>query len=446
MVERPIHGEYVAMASDGHEGADNECEELAGSACPPVHVPSATAVSTYLNIVKNIIGSGMLALPYSFASMGWALGACLSCFSLVLAATSTWLLVQSSEMVQKEGWEARSYRELALAAWGRNAARGVDAVIALYTCGPLISYGKLIMQFLRPPLEHFGAPAFVYSRAFLLPLACCALVPLLASKSIDRLKVTSLFGNVAIVYAVGVVFVGWVRGGAPVSESVVAVGQGVRVLQGLALTTGSWNFHYNMPVYYRELQDRSPRRMMTIIAAVYATVFSFYVLFVSGGYLRFGDDTQSNIINNLPETSSSVLVCQLLLGLMIIATYPIVGFATRSAFARAFVGTEDLDPAHRWLLALLLVLVTIVISVLVPNIGVVLSLDGAVFGVAQQLVIPAGFYLTLSRRASLRDQSSGDAPQKSHRWLGLAVLAAGLVLGPLGFTGTVITLVNGDSK
>lgn len=446
MTEQPLpmteHADprHAERGASGCEVQGTEHEGLAAKE----HEPGATAVSTYLSIIKNIIGSGILALPYSFASMGWLLGACLSCLSLALAAASTWLLVRSAELVRQEGGEARSYRELAMAAWGPNAARGVDVVIACYTCGPLIAYGKLIVQFLAPPLEHFGAPAAIYSRGFLLPVACCALVPLLAAKSIDGLKFTSLLGNVAIVYAVGVVFVGWLQLGFPVADSVVAVGQGVRVLQGLALTTGSWNFHYNMPVYYRELKDRSPRRMMGIIAAVYATTFSLYVMFMAGGYLRFGDATESNIINNLPTGSDVVVICRLCLGLMIIVTYPVVGFATKSAFARAFVGTEDLDPTRRWLLALLLVLAPISISVLVPNIGVVLSLDGAIFGVAQQLVIPAGLFLTLSRRA--QEQSPGPAHGASHRWLGLAVLAAGLVIGPLGFTGTVITLVKGDSK
>lgn len=357
--------------------------------------------------------------------------------AMALAFSSSCLLILVVDMVRGAGGSVGSYRGLAEAAWGLNAARGVDAVIALYTGGTLIAYGKLIVQFFSPPLEYFGVPAALRSQGFLIGAAVLVLVPLLSAKKIEKLKLTSLLGNVALAYAVGLVFFGWLQSGAGVAEGVTAIGDdSSRILQGLALTTGSWNFHYNLPMYYGELSKPSPKRMMTIIGAAYGTVACAYTLFITGGYLRFGSETQSNIINNLPDDNTATAVCRLLLGFMILATYPVVGFATRCAAARAITGGDDLNDFSRWMCALIVVVAPIFVSVLVPDIGTVLSVDGALFGVAQQLIIPSALFITLSGRAGGRNL----------RHYGFPVLLAGLVMAPLGFTGTVLTLLGGGSK
>merc|ERR1712070_1323654 len=109
--------------------------------------------------------------------------------------------------------------------------------------------------------------------------------------------------------------------------------------------------------------------MMKIIAAAYGTVILMYAIIVSGGYLAFGTDVESNILNNLPDGLRQVDLCRMILGVMILLTYPVVGFATRGSLSRACTGTDVLPDWQRWLMAAVLVIIPVTISVMVPNIG-----------------------------------------------------------------------------
>ena len=239
------------------------------------------------------------------------------------------------------------------------------------------------------------------------------------------------------------------------------------------------------------------------MAVLYATI-------VIGGYGKYGELTKSNILLNLPKGQTSVLLSELVMGTVIVCTYPIIAFAPRMILARAFFsnrretptqGTADLhagrdnpgdtntqsistsplpsshrhrsreatrtrggggsptppndhagdsrcpprgshecSPTERWLLGFLLVLCPLSLSACVPNLGVIMSLTGCVFGVLQQGVLPPLFFLALTKGVDSREKF-----EQARRTAKAAIVLA-CVMGVLGLWGTVDTILRGGTQ
>lgn len=125
---------------------------------------------------------------------------------------------------------------------------------------------------------------FIPSSWTVLGLVGCVLIPLCSLKTIDLLKRSSIVGNCAVVYTVGLVFVMRFEEGVqqqllerPVeveteTSPFFAVDISPRMLQGFSLLICVWNFHFNMPTYYASLRQQHRGAMLRIVFCVYATV------------------------------------------------------------------------------------------------------------------------------------------------------------------------------
>eukprot|EP01063_Lacrimia_lanifica_P031800 TRINITY_DN5318_c0_g1_i5.p2 TRINITY_DN5318_c0_g1~~TRINITY_DN5318_c0_g1_i5.p2 ORF type:complete len:184 (+),score=35.72 TRINITY_DN5318_c0_g1_i5:635-1186(+) len=117
-------------------------------------------------------------------------------------------------------------------------------------------------------------------------------------RTIEPLRATSLLGNGILAYTAGLVVVRYATG-APPEGGVARVVLSAGTLQALPSVLFAFNFHYNVPVYYAQLKGRSPRRMLRIVVAAYATVACLYVIIGAAGYFALGAATRSNIVMSL---------------------------------------------------------------------------------------------------------------------------------------------------
>eukprot|EP00756_Hemistasia_phaeocysticola_P036254 Hpha_TRINITY_DN16630_c3_g4::TRINITY_DN16630_c3_g4_i1::g.178297::m.178297 len=174
--------------------------------------------------------------------------------------------------------------------------------------------------------------------------------------------------------------------------------------------------------------------MLRIVALVYMSVTAAYVLIGLSGYSRWGSVALPNIINNYPPESMPFVACRLGLGAMILCTYPIIHFATRGAALR--LANTPQTPRAVLIAAAVLVTTTLSLSFTVPNIGVAIALDAAIFGVAQHYVLPGAFFLALTAKP-------GAAPVPGwQRWAAKLAIVVGVVIGILGVVGTVSRMRN----
>ncbi|KAJ9461504.1 Vacuolar amino acid transporter 7 [Diplonema papillatum] len=422
----------------GH-GASSEASGLIRE---KVEKQPGSVLGTYINILKNIVGSGMLAIPYAFSLAGYGTGLAMFVLIQVAAVTNLYFIMKSCDMVRAVGVDPTSYLSMANTAWGTRAGQLVEVVVTCYTWSTLIAYGVLFVQFFQDPIDGLGAPGWVSGKVFILCVSFVVLLPLCCMEHIEMLKLTSVAGNAVLAYTVCLVIAHYFEHGHQESAGpAVPFSAGLGLLQALPTLVFAYNFHYNMPVYYRDLRERSIRKMVFIILAVYATVTVMYVAIALAGYFAFADETKSNIVNNLPH-GASVTVCKILLGIMILFTFPVIQYATRGSISRLMargpsaVGT---GLRQRVSVGVVTIALALFVSAVTPNIGVVLAVNGAVFGVTQQYLVPSLAFWKLSAGTSL------DIPPWQ-RSLALVVFCLGLCVGVLGLVGTITNLAQGTSR
>ena len=284
------------------------------------------------------------------------------------------------------------------------AAAVSEAIIVAKSYGILVVYGKAIAEAMPPVVEGFlgAAPDSAWTQPwFWLVVSAAAFFPTACARTLDALKFTSLLGFATIFFVAIVVTLRFFASGCEGALAAVPAnatppstnatsstsalvdaaycsrmatatgGQGAAfagpvytaawsTLPAVRATTifaVAFGFNYNVPLFYRELQRRSPRRMAAAVVGVAFPVIT--VTYLSAGlcgYLTFGalvggsaGGTNATTVApvELPSAApgnilllyrpSDVLVNVARLGLFpaLALSYPILAIGVRRALHRA---------------------------------------------------------------------------------------------------------------
>lgn len=291
---------------------------------------SSLAIAAVLT--NNVIGAGLLALPYVFKRASLVPGAAALGVTGVLNLTGVLLLARCCAMTG-----ATSYKDLVLAAWGPRAAAAAAVLLALYTLGSCVSYLVLLGDAL-PELVHFigdggpapGATKFFTTDAAVVPLATAVVImPLCLLRDLSSLRFTSVASFAIICYTALLVFV---KGVADThAPDVVVVKGGVGMFVGLPISLVALTCHYNIPRFYAELAPPPPAsgsskaRLFALLAiAVYIFTIVVYESTAASGYLLFGAKTQGDVLENFSNSDVAVIVARVGLVLLQVFSFPIV--------------------------------------------------------------------------------------------------------------------------
>ena len=90
--------------------------------------------------------------------------------------------------------------------------------------------------------------------------------------------------------------------------------------------------HYNAIAYFKELDQATPRRYSTAIAAGFGTAFSIFVVMMLVGYSIFGSAAQPLILNNFHRSADALAtLARLATGLAITFAYPLMFAGVKSS-------------------------------------------------------------------------------------------------------------------
>jgi hypothetical protein len=164
------------------------------------HEPVAGFASCSINLLKTILGAGMLAMPFAFASLGYIPGTVFVLVTAALAAFGLHLFIASSKYVGRGATVNKlanlTYPSLTIL---------FDFAIALKCFGVAISYLIVIGDMMPSIINGLGIRNSLFlSRQFWLMLSAIPLVPLAFLKRMDSLKYTSFAGLLSVLYLVGV--------------------------------------------------------------------------------------------------------------------------------------------------------------------------------------------------------------------------------------------------
>ncbi|KAL1412061.1 hypothetical protein Q8F55_003058 [Vanrija albida] len=307
------------------------------------HAPGASVLSSFSNLANTIIGSGALAFPAAFASMGMIPGIVSCLVSATTAAFGLWLLSRCATLVGvRPGDEGRkaSFNEVARLAFGKGwVTRVFDLAIAIKCFGVSVSY-LIICKTLLPQVSvtfahllktTIPADSFLLSQTFWLLATAPVVVPLSFMRTLDSLRFTSQIALLSVAYMVLVV-IGWyfIKGPDPNRGEVVLARFGPNTLASFPVQVFAFTCAQNLFPIYNELKDRTQAKMNLVIGSSIFGAAGVYEVLGIVGYLTFGSKVSSNVISMYPAESFTVAIGRLGIVFLVGLSYPLQALPCRS--------------------------------------------------------------------------------------------------------------------
>jgi amino acid permease len=263
---------------------------------------TATVSQEIFNLVKSIVGAGVLAIPAGIAAFGNAPSAvfpavaliigigCLSSygFGLIgrvcsLTATGSFRTAWSASVSEETSW---------IPAWS----------VTLKTVFATLAYSMILGDTFQSLLLTAGVS--LSKTTVLTAVTVGLLLPLCLLKNLSSLAPFSLLGSLGMIYtciAMGVRYFGgdYLKGGKFAVDTAAAFrprfgSLGARavwtpksaILIGMLST--SYMAHFNAPKFYTELKNNTVPRYMAVVWTSFAASILLYCLMGSLGFLTFG--------------------------------------------------------------------------------------------------------------------------------------------------------------
>jgi amino acid permease len=356
----------------------------------------ASLASSIFNLVNNIIGGGVLALPFVMKNSGLILGSILLAIVALLSVYSARLLLAASRHCP-----SKTLTDLSRQAGGKKGAMFMDLCNCTFLFGGLVGYMVIIGDVLTPFMGWLGP---LHHRSVVVgAIALFCIVPLCLLRKIKYLQYTSVVALGCIIYLVSVVVFRsieklWKEGLKESEEDLRWINLAPEIFKSLPIMSFAFTFHSNVFPVFNELKDGSEGKMgRAVLAAVIVSAIAYYFVAIFG-YLTFLDKTEGNIFTNYND-DILVEIGKVFLGIVIIFSYPLLHFPARLSIDNMLQETCTWIPdiIIRYVsITVALVGLSYLISVLLPDITVIFGLFGATAGNIIVFSGPAMLYIILT--------------------------------------------------
>uniref|UniRef100_A0A7S2FA48 Amino acid transporter transmembrane domain-containing protein n=1 Tax=Octactis speculum TaxID=3111310 RepID=A0A7S2FA48_9STRA len=380
---------------------------------PEKKATGATAAESTANLVKSVVGAGVLSLPAGVAAgTGLVPAIVLTC---VLGAYSSYTFSLIGRICNDVG--AGSFRELGEKTRGPRFAKALDLLVCTKTFICCLAYSIVIADTFSSLAGAVGIPAHIATRNnVLFSMTALVVTPLTCLKDLSAFAVTSALGTIGMIYTAAFMIF------RSLDKTYTAGGKFASLVASTSTPMSLWKMspkslvltgtlstafiaHYNAPRFYAQLQDATPKRFIKMVNNGFAISVAIFAAVMASGYATFGSACQGLILNNYAPGDPLAFAARVAVGGAIVCTYPLVFDGLRVGVL-SITKREDsvkFPNARSRTHAALLTAVT-ALAVLVKDVGFVSSLSGALFGSILIYVVPSILYL--SSRSGLEDKGS----------------------------------------
>ncbi|XP_003388735.3 PREDICTED: amino acid transporter ANT1-like [Amphimedon queenslandica] len=374
---------------------------------------TSSGIKIFGNIFISFIGAGILGLPYAFMEAGLIEGVIVMSLVGVISVKAMLLLIDCKDKILKEsrvliikngrqeqdelpppakvGITHIDYGELGFAAYGSAGKVVVDFSIIVSQIGFNCAYLIFISENFYSIFPRI--PKLIYLFLLLVPL--CFLCNL---RHLAALAPFSLFADFANVFAYSIVFYFDLRHLHLVHSHVRSIS-----LDGLPFFLGVAIYCYEGAGMVLSLEQSVIKDYRNTFRSIFKLVLFLvtllYIVFGVMGYLSFGPYTQSIITLNLPPGPFPLIVKSCLC-LSLFFTYPMMMFPVSEILEKR-ISCVSFSPSHftgylsGCILRILLVLVTGIIVLLIPNFSILMALVGSSCCTLLAFILPAVFHVKL---------------------------------------------------
>jgi len=184
---------------------------------------------------------------------------------------------------------------------------------------------------------------------------------------------------------------------------------------------------YNAPRFYTELKDRSLPRFSIAVSSSFTLAAVLYMGISSVGFLTFGGNSNSYILNNYSSRDPLASVSRVAVGLSTLMAYPIVFSGVRDGVLDILeIPISEQTPMHFNQLTLVLLSALTITSIFVTDLGLINAVGGGIIATAIVFVFP-----TMMFGAAVKQKLGGPSSEKEAAFAS-ALTAIGVVLGIIG--------------
>jgi len=426
--ERPLLAPTSSVINDDY---DSEAQPSKYPVNKSQTVPHGTVASSILNLANGAIGAGVLAFPYAYRDTGLIAGFVVTVIMIGLLAFSLHVVSRVTDQ-----FKARTYQELVGTLLGKKIQKVCEVMLVLYLVGSCIAYMTVMGDIIGPVARHWAGHHFYTTRDFLIvSFAIFVMFPLCLLKRIDVLALASVLAVLSCSYLA--VFVSYegieelVKNG---FDKVHSERLDFQFLAALPLICFAYQCQIMVPPVYSNLKNANLSKMSIITAGALTICTLLYVPVGSFGYIKFGDDTDSDILLNFDVGNVGASIARMCVAFTVTLAYPINNFPARLTIASMLFKDNDPSTKRLYLITGVTFVINLAVAILVPSITVVFSILGATLGVSMIFFYPALFAWKLQQRLN----SQG----KSYRAYQIGAGVLGIVGIFIASTGTYLTIAS----
>mmetsp|Transcript_8534 Transcript_8534/g.18610 ORF Transcript_8534/g.18610 Transcript_8534/m.18610 type:complete len:690 (+) Transcript_8534:123-2192(+) len=396
----------------------------------------SSLLQSTLNLLKNIIGSGMLSLPAGVAAFSNDPRAVVpaSAATLLMAALSAYGFVLLGDVCSTTG--EKTYQ----GAWSKAVSKSTSFIPAIACTSKAaiacVAFAMIMGDCLSMVLGCSRRTAIV-------GLASTVLFPLCRLKSLKPLSKFSAIGVASNFYVCFFILLRYLDGTYAVASPVQKLSSATLSgsVWGLAVNPGfitmasilstSYLAHYNAPTFYDQLAADSNGskdarfRLMSMVGFGLAGLA--FCLLLCGGFWTFGEASSGLILNNYAPDDRLAILARLAMVVGMVTGYPLtfMGLRNQCVAMMGDAGKRLQEESSMALTAGLLTLLTAA-AVSLKDLGKLVAIAGACFGSFLIYIAPALMVLG-SKRKGLRPRGSVGGTVLQHLMVPL-----GLCLGISG--------------
>lgn len=457
---------------------------------------SATVPEEIFNLVKSIIGAGVLSLPAGLALM--ASNSAVPNSSTVVVSTACLLIAfmggisaYTFSLIARvcKMTNSDTYADCWKATRGPSLAWIVALSSTLDCFAGNLTFSMVLADTFRQLLSSlFEVGGKTYPRLFaaldtyntrsrvLLFITVTSLMPLCCVKNLSSLAPFSLVGILGIVYTALVIGLRYFDSSYALPDGKfladlesapafmdASIGEGASLLKNFqnpktliltSMLSTAFIAHFNAPKFYRELKDADtePKRFhLGVVAPSFAASGIFYALVSSLGYLTFGSATKGMVLSNYSTNDVLVSLSRFTLGISLITSYPLLFVGLRTGIVDLINQLTpmlnrgkkertknqqqkqfELNDRQSDQFTVVLVSLITILALKVKDLTFVASMSGALLGTSLIFIFPPLMFRSALAVESKRKNIPFTSLQKLERRFCSAIVALGVFIAGVG--------------
>ena len=290
--------------------------------------------ASYVNLVKTIIGAGILVLPYALMKTGLFLGLSMIFMAGALCILGLHLL---NVAAMKLGRKA-SFSGLCSITYPK-AAFAFEMAIAVKCIGAGISYISIVgttssILAKQLSIQYLTSGSLisnlVASKAFWTIFFAALITPICLMRKMDSLKYTSFGGLAAVLYLVFLTVWNFFRTPDSSLFKIPAFAEfSFAMCSAYSVFVFAFTCHQNILPIQNEAEDNTPSGMMSIIGSSVGSSTVLYLIVSIFGAATYGNLVEKVILNSFPKDEIPFIIARFMYVFLLVLSFPLQVFPCR---------------------------------------------------------------------------------------------------------------------